>query len=400
MGGVVIPRVAPRLDADEWRTLEGALTARELAHRCAASGVRLDRARLTYWQAEGLFPLPEVRFRGRLGSTGYYHEDAVLLAGLVDACLVEGLPYRPHRRRSSLVPLRALLSGWRREAQRGAGDPLEAERRFYARIGEARARLDAGEQLTGDVPATARDPGPARARAVRAVPDGGAPWREATGDIDAVELEAAAARHGIRLDHARRSYWQRIGVFPYGAPHASVPSRRVRGRRTYFPRAAVELAVVIAYCLDPSHPNKHTCWSWSPAVLATTFATWRERVRGRGDGEQQRLFYARIVQLAHRIEHGANPRGLRPPSVPLVAARRRGFGRPGDVGDELSTERTLAAMANEWVRQDPGARGAPEPVIAWFRLEPVETGWRIARTGMRLVPGSDGMRRAGPPPGA
>jgi len=76
---------------ERWRTVRGTLTAAELERACAMLAVRLDRARRTYWQAAGVFPHPEVRWLSRPGhqggTRGYYHEDAPLLAALVDYAL-------------------------------------------------------------------------------------------------------------------------------------------------------------------------------------------------------------------------------------------------------------------------------------------------------------------------
>ncbi|MEW6582248.1 MAG: hypothetical protein AB1416_05770, partial [Actinomycetota bacterium] len=145
----------PAASTPRWYTRAGALTAGELADECRARGVRLDRARRVYWQAEGVFPRPEVRRltrpQGRGGARGYYHRDAPDLAWLVDFALRRDHPVKTGPWRASTADLAALLAGWWAEAD-AAADPLSAERAFYERVRVANRGAQATGGLAGLAP--------------------------------------------------------------------------------------------------------------------------------------------------------------------------------------------------------------------------------------------------------
>lgn len=133
MSSHAAPGVAP------WTTLVGARSAREIERLCGEREVPFDRARRTYWQREGLYPLAAAR-AGYPKHHGRFHDGSVDLATFVHECLSRGLPERPSGARSSLVPLRALLAAWWAEEMDGGLTP-EGEARFYERVRGAVQRV-------------------------------------------------------------------------------------------------------------------------------------------------------------------------------------------------------------------------------------------------------------------
>ena len=147
---------APRRRESErprWRTVAGTLTAAELERACVLLGVRLDRARRTYWQAAHVFPHPEVRWLSRPGhqggARGYYHQDAPLLAVLVDYALRRDHPAKRSRWRCSTPGLGECLKAWWSEAERACGEPDAAEAAFYRRVRSEVMKVGTNETIAG-----------------------------------------------------------------------------------------------------------------------------------------------------------------------------------------------------------------------------------------------------------
>ncbi|MGD9694866.1 MAG: hypothetical protein AB7V42_04290 [Thermoleophilia bacterium] len=137
-----------------WVTAAGRLSAGELEAACRDRGVRADRGRRAYWQAERAFPQPERRALrvagGRAGIRGYYHPGAVDLACLIDYVT---RPDHPAKASPWRVPVRDLarsLATWRAEA---GGDGPEGEAALYARVAGLAPAIAAGAVIPGLDPA-------------------------------------------------------------------------------------------------------------------------------------------------------------------------------------------------------------------------------------------------------
>lgn len=389
-------RPRPYRELETWRTVHGLLTVVEMTDAVSAFGVRLDRARLTYWQSEAVFPLPEVRYLGRAGSVGLYHSHAVALARMIDVCLERGLPYRPPRRRSSVAPLRWMLSAWRHElASEGDVDAAVMEDRFYQKVRVVLGRVLRGESIA-EFAVHPTDLGHRVGngqvgRRSLGAPRRGDAWRLLIGELDSATLEQAVRRRGVEFSRTRKLYWQRAGVFPYGAGRTAARHGSSRGRHTYFPGPAADLAVVVDYCLALDHPAKSGPWKWSPVALATVLATWRSIDDPYGDIDGELAFFERIARLASQIEDGLAPVELVPTDVV--------DGAPSNAGEHVLGHEHLVGLgelAAEWLHEHPAERAHPPALIAWFRLERVEADWRVSSHGVRAArrPGS-GSRPSG-----
>ena len=241
----------PATAAGPWITIAGTASARQVEEAARALGVRLDRARRTYWQREHLFPLAATRRGGR--GPGRFHPDAAHLAVLVDECLRRRLPHRPEGARSSLVPLRELLAAWWREAIAADDDPATAERGFYGRVASSATLLREGR-----VPAELcrRDPSPPGPRPGR----------------------AAAPREGS---------------------DAGAASARESD--------ALSLAVLLEFATAPVHPAKRGTWRMSPDAVRELLAAWPAPSGEADDGERERALGRWVTRLSAAISAGRDP---------------------------------------------------------------------------------------------
>lgn len=237
MSDPVVRRRTKRSDA--WTTVAGVATAGELEAACSDLGVRFDRARRVYWQRERLFPLAAPA-GGTRPSRGHFHRDAAFLAAFVDRCLTRGLPHRPERARSSLVPLRSLVAEWWLESLTADGDAASAEQVFYDRVRAAEGALRLG---TVPIDLTRSSP-PLVART----------------SVDAREQED-------RLDELD----------------------------------ALSLAALIEFAANPRHPAKRGVWRLSPETVRRLVAAWPRILRDGGDGDHERALGRSVARLAAAI---------------------------------------------------------------------------------------------------
>jgi len=371
-----------------WRTIIGSISVREVEQRCAERGVRLDRARRTYWQAHGLFPLPEVRWLSRPGlrggSRGYYHEGVSDLAVLLDAVLRTG----PSANGGGPHWVASVLRRWRGEAEREASDPAAAEARFFARVRQAIARLDAGGRLDADEEPTSpngREPNGRRWRPPRPSDSERPRWRTVTGSLTAAELERACGDLDVRLDRARRTYWQAQRLFPQPEVRwLSCPGVR-GGARGYYHAHAPLLALVVDYALRPDHPAKRGRWRCSTPALGALLARWREEAAtvSADPVVAEALFYERIVAAAAQAGTGAPIEGLDLQHRDVLPTGQRRVAEHERQAALRGNAAVVQAIADAWLGERAG-EPAPDRLVVWFRLErdgPAD--WRIVDAGAR-----------------
>lgn len=208
-------------------------------------------------------------------------------------------------------------------------------------------------------------------------------WVTRTGHLTAAELEAACAARGVRMDRARRTYWQSERVFPQPERRLLHPPEGRGGARGYYHRGAVDLAWLIDYAMRLDHPAKAERWRCTAPELAAVLAAWRrEGVRGDA-GAAEEAFYAHLagavgIAAGGRPIPGVEPRhrDVLPPGQRRVEARRR---------EEAlrATAEVTQAIADGWSAEHAG-EPPPEKLVVWFRLERAGPGsWRIADAGAR-----------------
>jgi hypothetical protein len=373
----------------EWRTVEGALAVGALERECAALGVRLDRARRTYWQAQGLFPLPEIRRLsepgGSGGSRGYYHADAPRLALLVDRLLAARGADGARPSPGAVAALLARIAAGSADAR----DPAAAERAFY---GHVRSLL-AGPPPALPAPRPRRPP---RRRAGRSA------WITVAGRLTARELEEACGALGVRLDRARRTYWQAAELFPRPEVRwLSRPGCR-GGARGYYHEGAPLLGVLVDYALRPDHPQKDAAWRVSTRGLAALLAEWRAELRaGAADARAaEEAFFARVVREVATMGAPGGLSGIRPAHAEIVPpGQRRLPARRAEDARELAAA-VIEALADAWVDEH-GEEPEPERLVVWFRVErDGPDDWRIAGRGARrTAAGRRTVAGAGEPQG-
>jgi hypothetical protein len=342
-----------------WSTRRGDVPLGRLLALIQSRGVRINRARIIYWQSVGLFPHPETRFFGWCGgSTGFYHRGAIELAVLVDRCLAHDLPYRPSGSRSSVRPLAGALARWRDSD----GDELATEERFYGTVRRELSRLRHGRDPRLIVASVA--PGvPAKPSRPSASPNR---WRVTSGSISALEFDRRCRAVGVAMSRGRRTYWQRLGLLPLGARTSSAAtcSAERRGRHTYFPPACIDLALVIDYFLDPEHPVKSTRWSAPPTGLADVLHVVRSTKAEGDDGHGcDAALFALISRMATDLRTGRRPTA--PPGFPRtrfwdrLEVPRPAAERPGS---DARVARSTSPSGYHWWREFPS--DPPDSVVA------------------------------------
>lgn len=201
-------------------------------------------------------------------------------------------------------------------------------------------------------------------------------WATGAGVLTARDLEEACRVRGVRLDRARRTYWQSERVFPQPERRALRPPAGRGGARGYYHPGAVDLASLIDYVVRSDHPAKAGAWRCSARDLAPVLTGWR------ADADED-AFYTRVAGLMPLIRAGGpipgvvpRHRDVFPPGQGRVAERER----DAALG---TTARVAEAIVDGWLVEN-GAGPVPERLIVWLRLE--RTGprnWRIADAGAR-----------------
>lgn len=360
-----------------WVTLRGELSGREVDAACARLGVPGGRERRRRWQSCGLFPLPASTTHRGGGGGGAYHPEAASLAAYVHA-LTE-LDAEASRTTATIRAHEAIRR-LRLRANDHGSSPV-AEDRFYVAVRAARASL---------IPPAAPFRTVEDERRVRraAESSGRRPprWVTIAGSISARELEEQAATHGVRLDRARRTYWQAERVFPQPERRLIRPPEGSGGARGYYHPGATDLARIIDYIVSPGHPAKAQEWRCSVRELSGTIGRWREEADAAAGGHgarSERVFYERVAGLVGHAEAGLPIPGLEPSHRDVLpdGQRRVASAQAGSAID--ATARVTQAIADEWVSSHPGDP-APDRLVVWFRLERSGPGdWRIADAGAR-----------------
>jgi hypothetical protein len=206
-------------------------------------------------------------------------------------------------------------------------------------------------------------------------------WITVRGDLTARELEQECRAHGVRLDRARRTYWQSERVFPQPERRLLTPPHGNGGARGYYRRGAIDLARVIDYIVTPGHPAKDRPWRCTIRELAPLIARWRTLVETAGGGED--AFDAWVAGLIPFVEHGEPIPGLDPRHRDVLPPGQRRIA-PGERAAALQMTAGVAqAIADDWI----GAHSAetpPDRLVVWFRIERSgPDGWRIADAGAR-----------------
>lgn len=332
-------------------------------------GVPLDPARRRRWQRLGLFPLP-VRGAEHRAPGAAYHHRAPLLAVFLHRAIgpdpSRAAPDAVHEARNMVALLRlraAHLNG-----------SLAGEERFYALLGEVlRGAARRRQRSNADPPAA-----PDVRRPVASAPPSLPRWVTTRGTLSAAELEAACRVRGVRLDRARRTYWQSERAFPQPERRHLRPPEGNGGARGYYHAGAVALALVVDYAVRHDHPSKSRPWRCTVADVAHALAEWRAAAQDE-DG-----FYRRIqAELLSLVGAGAPLPGMagRHRDVLPVESPRIPRSERRDVLEE--TGRAAAALADAWVAGH-GYEPTPDRLVVWLRVERGGAGeWRIADAGAR-----------------
>jgi hypothetical protein len=358
-----------------WRCVGGELTEAQLGAACAALGVAGGRARRRRWQRLGLFPLP-VDDEG--ASTPAYHRQAPLLAALVHRLTAAGAASRLSE--AQAADLIRLLRA-RAVDPRG---PEAAEDRFYGAVADALGRLDARRREAGEPAA----PGPGRLPRPAPRPR----WITRAGELSAAELDAASAARGVRLDRARRTYWQAERVFPQPERRRLRPPEARGGVRGYYHPGAVELAWLVDYATRPDHPGKAHAWRCSTGELAGLLGRWRDEAGpGRHPVAAEDAFYAHVAEAAAAASEGRPIPGLEPAHrLALPIGDGRVPPREREAALRGATQ-VAQAIADAWLGDHP-SEPEPERLVVWFRLERAgPDSWRVADAGARRT--GHGARR-------
>lgn len=206
-------------------------------------------------------------------------------------------------------------------------------------------------------------------------------WITARGDLTTREIEDECRAHGVRLDRARRTYWQSERVFPQPERRLLKPPDGNGGARGYYRRGAVDLARVIDYVVTPGHPAKERPWRCTVRELAPLVARWRAAVETAGGGEE--AFDAWVAGLIPFVEHGEPIPGLDPKHRDVLPSGQRRIAGGERAAALRATADVAQAIAEDWLGAHP-ADTPPDRMVVWFRLERSgPEGWRIADAGAR-----------------
>ena len=347
----------------------------------AAMGVAHARERRARWQGIGIFPRPARRgapANGDGASRPVFHRQApVLAAFLHEITTTDG------GSESDISTLEARASEIIRLLRLRAHDPRgpdASEECFYALVGDALRGLSA--RRTWDTPVTdhadrrepARRTATARPRAPR--------WITVAGELSAQELEEACRALGVRLNRARRTYWQSERFSPSRSDGSCGLRRRAAAHAATTTLAPWTSRSSSTTRRGADHPAKTEAWRCPARALAPVIMGWRrEASLGRGDQAAEDAFYARILDMAGLVRDGRPIPGIEPPHRDVLPPDQHRIG-PGERAEALrTTARVAQAIADGWlVEHGPGP--APERLVVWFRLErsgPED--WRIADAG-------------------
>ncbi|MCC6830836.1 MAG: hypothetical protein IT200_05760 [Thermoleophilia bacterium] len=208
-------------------------------------------------------------------------------------------------------------------------------------------------------------------------------WVTARGDLSAGELEQACARRGVRLDRARRTYWQAQRVFPRPERRLLRPPAGNGGFRGYYHHGTVDLAELLDFAMRADHPAKRRAWRCRAADLAPVLTGWRHRFPADEDA-----FYEHVGRTLRAAVSAGWIADLTPVHGAVLPDGQRRV--PVHRLDEaVSTAGLVAeAIADAWLDGHALADTPPDRLVVWFRLE--RTGpdrWRIAGTGARRTSG-------------
>lgn len=358
-----------------WVTLRGEISGREVDAACAQMGVPGGRERRRRWQSCGLFPLPAPTGRRRDG--GAYHPEAASLAAYVHALTeIDGDPSRA----TATVRVHEAIRRLRLRANDHGLSPV-AEDRFYVAVRAAYASLIPPPTLLRGIEAERR---------IRRTADSSGPrpprWVTIAGTMSARELEDEAAAYGVRLDRARRTYWQAERVFPQPERRLIRPPEGSGGARGYYHPGAIDLARLIDYIVSPGHPSKTDGWRCSVRELSGSIERWRAEAAaaaGGHGGRSEQIFYERVAGLVCHVESGQAVPGLEASHRDIlpIGQRRVATAQAGSALE--ATARVTQAIVDDWLSAHP-AEPAPERLVVWFRMErsgPAD--WRIADAGAR-----------------
>ncbi|MGD9696228.1 MAG: hypothetical protein AB7V42_11285 [Thermoleophilia bacterium] len=346
-----------------WITIRGAISEAELDAACRERRVPAGRSLRRLWQGMGLFPLPAADGR----SEASYHPGAVDLAELLHEILSD----ESAGEHEALRVAEETVGLLRRDAD-GGGDPAEAEERLARAV---RRHLEHGASPPAD---GARPRGEPFARFADRAPDPRPHrWTTLDGSITVAELERACAARGVRLNRARRTYWQAERAFPQPERRLLRPPEARGGLRGYYHPGTVDLACLIDYVTRPDHPAKADPWKLRVRDLGHVLEGWRAQV-GAEDA-----FYEFLSQLMPLVEEGQAIPGLTPRHRDVLPTSQRRFNDVDRVDALATAGRVAEAIADGWVAEHADEQ-PPKRLVVWFRLE--RTGpanWRIADAGAR-----------------
>ena len=381
---------------ERWITVRGEMSGAEVDAASAAAGVTGGRERRRRWQRFGLFPLPA--WAGlRTGAVDIsrrpaYHPDAPVLAAFVAAMIGPGpgdATPQTIQRALEAVRLLRLRAGARAGSEAGEDRFYDLVRDAMEGLRDRRAHRDAREASEAVTPRWR----PAGRPTVTPR------WLTVAGALAVGDLEDACRRRGVRLDRARRTYWQAERIFPQPQRRRLRPPDGRGGVRGYYHAGVVDLACLIDYATRADHAAKREPWRCSARDLAPVLATWRAEAEGDDGTAQEEALYGRIAALMPLVREGA--------PLPGFAARHRdvlpdGQRRLGEEERETAlsaTARVAEAIVNGWMAEH-APDAAPDRLVVWFRLERAgPESWRIADAGARPTSHERQRARGGEEPG-
>ena len=123
------------------------------------------------------------------------------------------------------------------------------------------------------------------------------PWTTLVGTRSAREIERRCAERGVRFDRARRTYWQREGLYPFAAARAGHAKHQGR-----FHEGGADLAAFVDQCLSRGLPGRPAGARSSLVPLRALRAAWWGDAMHRGrTPEAETRFYDRVRVAVDRI---------------------------------------------------------------------------------------------------
>ena len=126
------------------------------------------------------------------------------------------------------------------------------------------------------------------------------PWTTLVGTRSAREIERRCAERGVRFDRARRTYWQREGLYPFAAARAGHPKHHGR-----FHDGGADLAAFVHECLSRGLPARPPGARSSLVPLRSLLAVWwADEMRLGPTPEAEARFYDRVRAATARVVGG------------------------------------------------------------------------------------------------